>query len=65
MKLTTSPEPGVAQRARVGAPVQEVQTDGEYVQAMEAFLSIDPRPMGQPGEAYPRREESYDRPGLR
>lgn len=36
----------------------------EYDAAMEHYLSVRPKPMSK-GHKYPRREELYDRPGLR
>ena len=44
---------------------QQMRDRIEYQQAMERFLSKPPYALGEPGEPLPRREELYDRPGLR
>ena len=41
------------------------QLDGRYELAMRDYLSLEPRPLGAPGQRYATRDELHDRAGLR
>ena len=44
---------------------QEMKQRVSYQRAMERFLSKPPFNIRDPGEPLPKREELYDRPGIR
>ena len=39
--------------------------DGRYELAMRDYFSLEPRPLGAPGQRYATRDELHDRAGLR
>lgn len=41
------------------------QLDGRYELAMRDYFSLEPRPLGAPGQRYATRDELHDRAGLR
>ncbi len=46
----------------VGEMLRErMQNEDAYEAAMREYLAVAPQPIGQPGQAYPKREELYDR----
>lgn len=44
---------------------ERMRREERYEAAMRDFLSRPRRPLTRPGEPYPRREDLYDRGGLR
>lgn len=44
---------------------ERMRREERYEAAMRDFLSRPRKPLTRPGETYPRREELYDRGGLR
>jgi len=50
----------------VGVLLRQRMTDAErYELAMRQFFAVKPRPLGQPGEGYGKREDLYDRSRFR
>jgi len=45
--------------------VQQKRAARRYESAWQWFRERELRPLAQTGEAYPRREDLYDRPGVR
>ena len=43
----------------------EMKHAAAYELAMKRFFALEPRPLKRKGTRYPRREELYDRPGVR
>ncbi len=50
----------------VGELLRQRMTDAErYELAMRQFFAVKPRPLGEPGEGYGKREDLYDRSRIR
>ena len=59
-------EQGKSVSRLVGEMLRErMQSDRAYEEAMHRFLAWKPRPLSAPDTPYPKREELYDRGGLR
>ena len=43
----------------------EMQHETAYEVAMQRFFELQPQPLKRKGARYPRRDELYDRPGVR
>jgi hypothetical protein len=48
-----------------GMLAEKMRAETAYEAAMDLFLSIQPTVLSDPGKEYPRRNELYDRAGLR
>jgi hypothetical protein len=44
---------------------EKMKAETAYEASMDLFLAIQPTALSKPGESYPRRNELYDRTGLR
>jgi len=77
--VTITLDPEVARWARIRAAERETSVsrlvgemlrdkmleESAYASARASFLARAPVPLGDPEQPYPRREELYDRSGLR
>ena len=77
--VTITLKPDVARWIRIKAAEREMSVsryvgellkdkmaeDDHYEQAMHQYFSLSPKPLGNPDEPLPKREELYDRPILR
>ena len=43
----------------------EMKHAASYELAMKRFFALEPQPLKRKGTRYPRRDELYDRPGIR
>jgi len=48
-----------------GMLAEKMRAETAYEAAMDLFLAMRPTVLSEPGESYPRRNELYDRSGLR